>query len=73
MAYITCPRCRRQIREPFSRTSGPVPYVHGRPHRSACRLIVFPDPNGDKHQVVIVPDDVRLEEALLQALQKKAA
>lgn len=68
LAYITCPKCRRQIREPFSRLSGPVVYVHDRPNRSKCRLVIHPDKMGNDHRVYEVPEDMSLESALVKAL-----
>lgn len=59
-AYVTCPACRRLIRLPFSRSSGPVPYVH-RDRNTECRLVVHPDPVGENHNVLIVPDGVSIE------------
>jgi hypothetical protein len=62
LAYVTCPRCGQQIREPFSRSSGPVPYLHyGRGSKRACRIIVHPDAVGEKHITGIIPEDVSLE------------
>lgn len=65
-----CPVCEKRIRAPFSRTSGPVPYLHHNSHSSkpACRLIVTPDPIGEAHSVVVVPPDTSIESALEEAL-----
>ena len=68
LVYVTCPRCRRQIRHPFSRQSGPIVYVHHRPQRSPCRLLVWPAMTGDRHEVRLVPETQSLEEALTMAL-----
>lgn len=66
--YVTCPKCGERIRAPFSRLSGPVPFIHHTPaRRGACRLIVEPSVEGDTHRAEAVPDDVRLEDALLAA------
>jgi len=36
-------------------------------------VLVVPDPIGGAHRVSVVPRDVRLEDALQQALERRAA
>jgi hypothetical protein len=60
---IVCPKCHSLIREPFSRFSGPVPFVHHVP-RCHARLIVHPNPTGHNHTVLRVPHKQSLEDAL---------
>ena len=54
----------------FGRLSGPVDATHNRRagqnrlHGKPCRLIVIPDPVGDNHRFLEVPDDKRLADVL---------
>lgn len=73
LVYVTCPRCRRPIRHPFARHSGPVVYVHHRPQRSPCRLLIVVDQRGEQHDVRVVPESQSLEDALMLALSGQAA
>jgi len=59
------------ISDPFSRTSGPVLFVH---RVRYCRraLIVTPAEHGEAHRVERIPDGVSLEQALEQALRNVA-
>lgn len=67
IAYVgRCPDCGKSIREPFSRFSGPVAFIHGR----RCRLVVVPAQRGEQHQVIRVPRDQTLEQALLEQIRK---
>ena len=65
--YLDCPVCGQGIAEPFALTSGPIAFVHGH-GRSRCRLIVWPDPEGDVHRVWRVPPGQSLEIALANAI-----
>lgn len=72
IVYLTCPACGTPIREPFSRTSGPVPFTHRtKQHgsRRSCRLIVTPDPTGNRHSVHKVPPEKRFEDLLIVLLR----
>ena len=72
--YVLCPGCGQRIKEPFSRASGPVVHTHRYGARDQqCRVLVVPDPIGGAHRVSVVPRDVRLEDALQQALERRAA
>ena len=64
LVYLVCPQCGEQIKLPFVRTSGPIPFLHTRKHAPSCRLIVTPDPEGADHEVVTVPSDERIETLL---------
>ena len=68
LTYLDCTECNQGISEPFSRYSGPVPFVHGHGARR-CRLIVWPDPTGDDHRVWHVPHQLSLEDAIRSAVR----
>lgn len=40
--YHECPLCHRELPHPFMSGETPVAYVHRRPGRKDCRLIVYP-------------------------------
>lgn len=73
--YLDCPVCRRRLDGPFSRFSGPIPYLHyrrGANHTGrACRLLIIPDPIGNAHEVREVPQGMTLEDALDRALAER--
>jgi hypothetical protein len=74
MCYVHCSSCRQRIKEPFSRLSGPVVHVHRYDRlRPPCRVIVIPAASGDAHRVVVVPREVRLEDALERELARRVA
>lgn len=58
------------MKQVFARMSGPVDGTHrkragqNRLHGKPCRVIVIPDPMGDNHRFVPVPDDARLADIL---------
>ncbi len=53
--------------------SGPVVHTHRYGgHDQVCRVLVVPAQVGAAHRVSIVPRDVRLEDALQQALERRA-
>lgn len=70
--YLTCPRCGRDISQPFSRASGPIVFVHHLA-KDRCRLIVDPDRQGEQHRITVVPEGVPFEQALERALLARAA
>lgn len=65
--YIDCPSCKQGIAQPFSRYSGPIPFVHSHGNRR-CRLIVWPEPNGGEHRAWELPGNVSLEDGVNQAV-----
>lgn len=73
LVYLTCPACKDPIRQPFSRTSGLIPFVHLRRHHSPCRLLIRPAPVGEEHQLLIVPDGIRIEDAFVRAIAARQA
>jgi hypothetical protein len=77
LVYLTCPACGEPIRQPFSRSSGLIPFVHQsvrRRHLKPCRLLICPDREGERHDVAVVADGTRIEVAYVQAmLARKAA
>lgn len=64
-----CPSCGGGIPDPFVRLYGPQPYLHRR-SGGVCKLIVTPDPVGNRHQVEILKPTDNLEGALLVALDR---
>jgi len=68
LVYITCPVCNRKIDVPFSRTSGPVPFVHHKSNRPGCRLIVIPA----ERRAYQVSTNESLESALVRELKGAA-
>jgi hypothetical protein len=63
--YLTCPKCRREIEEPFSVFSGPITSVH---RDCGARLIVTPSPTTRYHEIREIPDNTTLERELTAAL-----
>ncbi len=66
----TCPLCNQRMKNVFARMSGPVDGTHrrragqNRLHGKPCRVIVIPDPVGDNHRILPVPDNIRLADML---------
>ncbi len=69
--YVRCPACAQIVREPFSRTSGPVVYIH-RSRYCGQSLIVTPARQGSQHRVEMIPSGMTLEQALERALRNVA-
>jgi hypothetical protein len=68
--YVLCAGCGQRIKEPFSRMSGPVVHTHRyQGHDQVCRVVVVPDRTGSAHRVIVVPREVRLEDALQRELE----
>lgn len=66
-----CPVCGEGILPPFSRLSGPVPFLHARPGRRSCRLIIVPAPFlGAESRVIPVRESESLERALGRELDQ---
>lgn len=71
LVYIHCPHCSAKIREPFNRHSGPIAFLH-RPRANTlpCRLIIWPDPDGNTHRAWKVSRDQSLEDVLSMAVKQ---
>jgi hypothetical protein len=63
--YVTCPSCRRPIKQPFPRGCGTVPHVHNAPGCGA-RLLVTVDPHRHGHSAREI-GAVSFEDAITQA------
>ena len=83
MAYepvirLRCPTCGRPGLS-FAQLGGPVREIHyvsggSNRARKACRNVVTPDPFGDAHEWLGVPNDIRVEDvwrALRQAWDER--
>lgn len=70
LLYFTCTMCSEDIYHGFSRFSGPIKHFHYHQakHQHPCRLIVIPDPVGDAHEIVQVPDEDSMDAYLQDAL-----
>lgn len=73
---VRCPHCSALIPQPFARLKVAVSNTHQRPsdpHGARCRVIVVPDPTGDKDQVTLVPHGVEAYTVLQRVLESLAA
>lgn len=70
LLYFTCIACGGDIYPGFSRLSGPVKHLHYHRarHKQPCRLIVVPDPVGDEHEMIEVPDEDSMDDYLQREL-----
>lgn len=73
---IRCPYCGWLIEGPFYRAKIPVAKTHspaGKPHAARCRVIVVPDPVGERHEVHKVHDGESKEQAMERVGRQLAA
>ena len=71
LVYVSCPGCSRRLPQPIYRGAGIVADEHGKGGQR-CRIVICPDPDGERHQVVLLPDDLSFETVMAARLRMVA-